>query len=184
LLTINTGRPSMELYYQAVSYGSPHNDDIRNDFARSFSQISEQYIKNGLTKQVEDISLIALDELEKNKMLHPMDIRIHLQQSQLIQGLAVVTQNVEWVIRRELLLEKALEFSPKRQQVLYSLASTKQMLGKNDEAIILLEQAWTDNKIIVENWKRLLDIYLATQNEEKANDLLEEASQRGINIQL
>ena len=58
---------------------TPHIDDIRNDIARIFTQVIPKMIQDGRQEEVVEFFPVMIQELEKNKELHPLDIRIDIQ---------------------------------------------------------------------------------------------------------
>ncbi|HAT03339.1 MAG TPA: hypothetical protein DCS29_00990 [Candidatus Magasanikbacteria bacterium] len=177
---LSYGKNPVELYHVAVETPSPHIDDIRNDFGRIGSQIVFQSIQKENFDSVKPLYELIYGELYKNIQLHPMDIRIHIQLSQLIQYAADKQRNVELIREAESLLEDAHKLSPQRQQVEYMLSQVKMRLGKNQEAIDLLQESITNDYKVDEGWWRLGYFYYSLGQAEIAQDLINEALQKGI----
>jgi hypothetical protein len=162
-----------ELYEEATTIPTPHIDDVRNDFARSIHTVAPQYEQIGETERAISLLRLGVAELEKNKSLHPLDIRVHLMQANLYQQLATLTGETQYVLEARDTLEVALALSPDRQQVLFTLASVEQQLGNLDRFGELLYTAWELDPVVGEPWVRLLSYYGGTQQFEKAVALLE-----------
>lgn len=169
-----------EMYIKASSISSPHIDDIRNDFSRSAMEIMTALLQNNKIDEAKKIFTIAYDELQKNRVLHPKDIRVHIQQSQMAGILGQRTNNVNLVIEAEKDLDEALVYSPKRQQIQYMLSVIKLQLGKKDEAIKLLKDSIDSDSKIEEGWWRLAMVYEGGGEHAKAIETINQAHDKGI----
>ena len=74
----------------------------------------------------------------------------------------------------------ALAKSPRRQQVIYSLSALKAQLGKNDEAIKLLDGTITDNSKIGESYWRLAYLYKMLGKMDKVREVLALATKNEV----
>lgn len=177
----------LEEVRKSLQFSSPHIDDIRNDITRVMAGIIGSQ-NSAISDQIrQELYVIAEEELKKNIRLHPQDIRVHLNKAQLHQqqALRLSTQQkfqeaALQIALAEQFYGEALRFSPRRQQIIYSLAIVKLQLGKNDEAIELLEGSIQDNSVIVEGYWRLAYAHYASGNLEKAKQVLNEAEARGL----
>lgn len=168
---------------EALAFSSPHIDDIRSDIARTIVQIlSGGWQKIGKEKSDELFNIVVVS-LEKNLLLHPLDIRNQLALAQIYQMGSMIDNNGLYVIKSEVVLEDALKKSPKRQQIIYSLATTKMQLNKMTEAAKLLEQTIEDNPKIDEGYWRLAYIYKINNQIDKAKEILKTANDRGVVFQ-
>jgi len=70
--------------------------------------------------------------------------------------------------------------SPKRQQVVFALANIKHQLGKNDEAIVLLQQVVEDDPKIAESWWRLALQYAVMGRNDKGLAVMNDAEAQGL----
>ncbi len=171
----------IEVYKKTMAIPSPHIDDIRNDFARVVNEITSAMINSKMdNSKIKEILNIALQECQKNRELHPLDIRVHLQQSQLNSLSALVSNEAKYLWEAEKNLEEALNLSPKRQQLQYMLAMVKLQLNKPQEAVRLLEDSIANDDKIGEGWARLIYVYSQIGQKEKAVALLEEAEKKNI----
>ncbi len=116
------------------SISSPHIDDLRAIFVHSASQAILSLIQKGRVEKAKQLFVFSYSMLEKNKRLHPFDIRIHIMQSELLLKQIELTKNSLLLIKAEHILEEALEISPKRQEIQYMLSHVKLMEGKEEEA--------------------------------------------------
>ncbi len=163
----------------AVSFNSPHVDDIRSDISRSTAQIlAGGWQKLGKDK-ANELLLFTTDNLEKNLILHPLDIRNSLTLGQMYQLGALINNNASYLLKTEGVLTDALAKSPKRQQIIYSLAGVKIQLGKNKEAISLLEQALRDDHKVGETYWRLAYSYQFDHQDDKSRDIIKQALDNG-----
>lgn len=168
------------LYEKALSVPSPHVDDIRNDFARTVTPAVQQLLGSNQNAQAKKFFELAYNELEKNIVLHPMDIRVHIQQAQLAQLGAQINQDPLFIIKAESILEEALKYSPRRQQLQYMLSAIKLQLGKSQDAIDLLEDSIENDYKIAEGWWRLSIVYYQSGDIKKAQEIILEARDRGV----
>ena len=179
----------LEAYDETLALGSPHIDDIRNDISRSLNDIIPQ-LQQAAQQNNDEVYLQiskklltkAYEEQVKNIELHPLDIRVQLQLAQILQQRAFLEQNVEHIITAEKIMRSAIEKSPKRQQLAFSLAPLLIQQGKNDEAIAVVRQAVDDDNQIIESWWRYLSILVDTGNMDKAVEGLVEARSLGLDF--
>lgn len=164
----------------ALSFNSPHIDDIRSNIGSAvFGAISNDWQKMNKDK-VDKVFKLTVDNLEKNLILHPLDIRNQLSLSQLYQLQAMVDNNALYLIKAENLLADALLKSPRRQQIIYNLSGIKLQINKSDEAIKLLEEVINDNPRIAESYWRLAYAYKMTGQEDKMTEILKLAQKNNI----
>ena len=174
------GQKPIEALDAAVRIPSPHIDDIRNDFARTVAQGAPQYAKAGNTELAKQLVERAYSELEKNRVLHPGDIRVHMQQTQLAQIAAEISQDPALIVKAEKILEEAISYSPKRQQLYYTLSGLQMQLGKGDDALETLKTAISFDNTIKEGWYRTVLIYNHMGRVEDAKNAAQEALDLGI----
>ncbi len=173
----------VEAAREALAFSSPHIDDIRNDLARSAAPLMSGNNIPGFddAKRAEVFNLMY-GELQKNHILHPLDIRIQLTLAQLAQMYAIQTNNISYMYDVEKFLADAHQLSPKRQQVLYGLAGVKMQLGKTDEGINLFEQSITDNPKIIEGYWRLAYAYKMLGRPADATNMLVRLQNAGLTL--
>jgi len=180
--TLSTGQvdSALALYQRASSIPSPHIDDIRSDVARYiYNSISATAQKNPRS-DTGPLFVWLLDELEKNRVLHPMDIRTHLLETQLSNTLRQSGGDPRLLIREEQLLDEAQTYSPKRQQIQYLRAGTQFQLGNREKAIEILKQSVVDSPFITEGWMRLIVSMYDSGEEEKAKRLITTVRSMGL----
>ncbi|MBT3539012.1 O-antigen ligase family protein [Candidatus Parcubacteria bacterium] len=177
---LSRGMDPVKLFNNAVEIPTPHIDDIRNDFGRMGSQLIVEHIRKDDFDSVKDTYELIYSELKKNIELHPMDIRVHIQLSQLVQFVADATKNATLLFEAEALLEDAHAFSPKRQQVEYILAQIKLRLGKGQEAVEILRTSVDNNYKIAEGWWRLASFHYTLGQKDVARDVVNEAREKGV----
>jgi len=164
----------------ALSFNSPHIDDIRSDLSRSVMQIvSSGYQQLGKDRSNEMINTVV-PELQKNLKLHPMDIRNQMTLAQLVQIEAFINNDATKMIEAENYLTDALGYSPHRQQIIYAVASTYWQLGKNEDAAKLLEGALNDDPKVAESYWRLAYTYDLVGDKQKAREIIALADKNGI----
>lgn len=171
---------AMPAVKEALSFNSPHIDDIRSDISRTIiGVVSDPNRKIDAAKKKELFD-IARQELIKDIELHPLDIRIHLSLSQLYQTEALQNNDLLAMVQAEKYLEDALEVSPRRQQIIYNLAILKLQLGKNEEAFKLLQDAINDNPTIAESYLRLAYAYNVLGQKDKAMATIQLAKNNNV----
>lgn len=166
---------------KALSFASPHIDDIRSDIARSVGQLltPENIQKIGVDK-VKELFEMTYDNLKQNIILHPLDIRNHLSLAQLAQNGYGITKDGKYISEAIGFSEQALKISPRRQQIIYFLSNLYNLTGKTDRAVELLESAIADNAQIAEGYWRLALAYQTVGNNTEARAVIIRAEKAGI----
>lgn len=167
-------------YAATVSIPTPHVDDIRNDVARIIGTSANTVLQSGNAEYAKELLTLGYDELEKNKSLHPLDIRVHLNQAQLAQQRTQLFNDPNGFIDAERILEEALTLSPERQQLQFLLSFVKLGLGKGDEAIALVEDARDNEPRVQEAWWRLAVLHQTLGDVPAAKEVIAEAEEAGI----
>lgn len=161
-----------DVMVEVFQKGTPHVDDIRSDSCRTASQFvnsnMDRFDKEFLLK----LTTLCYEEMEKNVHLHPLEVRVYMTLSQLAQTKAYLTKNNEYIGMSIHYLEKAIEISPRRQQVLYSLAMIYGQIGQMEKAESFIEQAISDNPHIGESYWRLAYLYVTFDQPEKAQQAI------------
>ncbi len=170
------------LYQTAVSIPTPHIDDIRNDVARGISPALRDYVSAGKPELAQKLFQIAYKDLEKNRELHPFDLRVYAQEALLLQEAASLSGDKSLLLEAEKLMEDGLAQTPKRQQFIYTLAGLKIQLNKVDEAESLYLQAINDYEMIGESWWRLALLKSVFGKTEEAVAIINEAKEKGISF--
>lgn len=171
---------ALPIIKETLNESSPHIDDIRNDISRQLVDlVSGNYQKLGVENSMQLLS-VADEASQKNLILHPHDIRVHLLLAQLDQVALQITNKAQFLTASEDYSERALAESPKRQQVIFSLANVKLQLGKNDEAIALLQGALNDDQKIPEIYWRLMVALRIGNYDDKVKEIYELAKKNNI----
>lgn len=159
----------------AEGYGSPHIDDIRNDFARTMIELMPKYWQKGLHDDVQKIWNNVYESMQKNRELHPADVRVNIQKSN-IEGMgAQIFGDVNLLKKADETITEALEYSPKRQQLLYMSAEMKLKLNQPQEAINILRKTIDDEPRAIESWVRYADVLRAVGQLDLAKAAVREA---------
>lgn len=180
LRAVYSNNKPTESYESVLRIPSPHIDDIRNDFARVVGQVTPQYISLGYNDNASTLLRLAISELEKNRELHPYDLRVHINEAQLRQIHYQYFRSIDDIFAAEKTLEDALAKSPERQQVHYMLSPIKIILNKPDEAIQILRHSVDADPKIAEGWWRLAYTYKQTGHPEEARKVAQAAKDRGL----
>ncbi|PIT87934.1 MAG: hypothetical protein COU31_00415 [Candidatus Magasanikbacteria bacterium CG10_big_fil_rev_8_21_14_0_10_40_10] len=171
---------STDYMKKALEVPSPHIDDIRADIARQISIGFNTLYQNLGQSRAEEILDLSYLHLKLNSELHPLDIRNQMTLSQLARIKAVLNQDANEMLKAEYYLKDALQKSPKRQQIMFSLATIEESMGKNDEAEVLYKQAIDENKNIAESYWRLAYFYGHTGHLDKARQTVDLAKTNGV----
>ncbi|KKQ40683.1 MAG: Tetratricopeptide repeat domain protein [Candidatus Magasanikbacteria bacterium GW2011_GWA2_37_8] len=171
---------SIDKMKASLNFASPHIDDIRADIGRTAAQIlGSNYQKLGADRSKEILD-VAYNNLQKNLDLHPLDIRNQLTLAQMAQLAYQITNNAQYFFDADKFLSDALAKSPRRQQIVYSLAMLKLQLGQKDLAVKMLEGAISDNPKIGESYWRLAYIYKVMGDINKAKETIALAEKNNI----
>lgn len=171
---------ALDLYKEAAKIHSPHIDDIRNDFARAFSQNLDKMFGENKKDLVEKYFDLCFSDMEKNRQLHPLDLRVHLLQAELASLGAMIKNDEKYIVTAEEILADALQKSPRRQLTQYMQAGIKLKLGKTQEAIDLIRNSVENDLKIAEGWIRLSAIFYDLREYDKAKEILTEAKDRQV----
>lgn len=169
-------------YKQTLEIPTPHIDDIRNDVGRVISEITPQLIQAKQNDLAKEMLTLAYSELEKNITRHPRDVRARIQLATAAQQYAQYFNDGAYITKAETLLQEAIPYSPKRQQLAFSLASIKVGLGKFAEAEALLQGAVEFDPNIPESWVRLLWLYEATNQKDALQKTFTLAKEHHVNL--
>lgn len=170
---IYAGAADARLYDDALEFSSPHIDDIRNDISRTALSALPQLVQQGKGDDALVLFNETVEELKKNQLLHPLDVRVHFVLSQLYEFGYQATQNKEFLVQSEATLRQAVYFSPKRQQFLYALSQNLIQQGKLAEAEEILKRSIDDFENIGEGWVRLALVYAAQNKPVEAGEIAE-----------
>lgn len=168
------------LYNKAKEIPTPHIDDIRNDISRTSEQAIINLFKNNRVADSAKLFELTYEESKKNMILHPYDIRVHIQLSQLSMLGAEITRDARLLFEAEKYLEEALVLSPKRQQIEYILSALKAQLGKGEEGVKILRNSVENNPSIADGWWRLAVTLYGIGEKEEAAQIINDALGQGI----
>jgi len=135
-------KSGLHWYEQALSKPCFTNPEVRVYLAKT---VSEQYSKISEETTSLELNLIAeatemaIAEYKKSVQEHPLSARHWLYLGQLYS--LGVGYEKEYIQKADEALHKALELSPKRQQVYFELARVQLFLQEYEKAIELLKQA-------------------------------------------
>ncbi len=182
LQSLYTGQDILKNYELTLSISSPHVDDVRNDIARIVSGVIPEYAKANRLSDIEPLFEKSYDDMKKNLLLHPRDVRVAMQLAQMAQSGAQFFQRPLLITEAEQVLSQALLASPKRQQIQYMLAILSLQLGNVEKSEQLLLSSISNNSRINEGWWRLAALYAQTQRNDQALKTLSDAEKQGVKI--
>ncbi len=184
LQSLYTGQNILQNYEKTMSIPTPHVDDVRNDVARTVVSVLPEYAKANRLKDIEPLFDKAYEDMKKNLMLHPSDVRIAMQIGQMAQVGAQLFGRPLLLSEAEQALSQALKASPKRQQIQYMLSIVSLQIGNVEKSEQLLVSSISNNPEISEGWWRLAALYAQTGRTDKAVQTLSEAETQNIKIPL
>lgn len=171
----------IDLMKSAIAFNSPHIDDIRGDLSRTAAQVLSDQSNSKFTKEKRlELFNIAYEALILNVELHPYDIRNYLSLSQLGQIGYGLTGDTKYITDYGSYLDKALSYSPKRQQIIFNVANFYLQTGRVDESLKLLEETLKEGPGVGESYWRLAYVYKFTGKTDKAKEVLDLADKNGI----
>ena len=171
---------ALEAYDKALAYGSPHIDDIRGDFSRYASDFLISIREIDRLPEGQRMAAVIDSALSSNRQLHPLDIRVHLQQIGWLQFLGVTRGDAQLLSEAEKISYEAIALSPRRQQLKYQLATLKLNLRKFSEAEAVMQEVINDEPRVGESWWRLAVIYKEIGQPEAAEAVIREAEAKGV----
>ena len=135
----------LEEYKKALAKPCFTNPEIRLQLAKTIVGADSE------DKDYQEGLEFAISQAEKNTKEHPIDARYWLFLGQLYnQG---ANYDIRYLDKADEALNRALEISPKRQQIYYELIRTKIAKKENEEAIDLAKQALElDEEIKDSHW--------------------------------
>jgi len=152
-----------------------------------FSELQINFFMSGLVyfdkwerQQVEqfvDFGLISLQTETDNKK--PKIIPL-LRRAEIARQASYALDNEILLKDAEKLLEKAYLLSPRRQQIIFSLATVKMELSNPEEAYQLVREGIEITPTAPQGWLRLIWFHEMNNDREKAQIVFQEAKNRGI----
>ncbi|MBT4942075.1 MAG: tetratricopeptide repeat protein [Candidatus Magasanikbacteria bacterium] len=165
----------IEFAEKALRIPSPHIDDIRTDIARIALQKLRQPIHKENIGIAREILNFTSSEMEKSIVLHPKDVRLLITKFQLLNMSAAVNNDVAYFVQAEAVLQDAITYSPKRQQLYFMLAELYLKTNKSDKAVTLLEKVVEDGPTVRESWWKLITLYKILGKKEEMLNAVERA---------
>lgn len=172
-----TGITAMQSALQAKG---PHIDDIRSDIARVAAQLVYGYSQQMDPDYASQLADTAYTELKKNLDLHPRDVRNHMVLSQLAQIRAYLHDDAGLMQEAIDYMETALDYSPDRQQLMYTLALYYAQVGRLDLAVDLLDQAIVECPEVTEGYWRLAYVYKLFGLNDKMVETIKMSRENGV----
>jgi O-antigen ligase/tetratricopeptide (TPR) repeat protein len=130
---------SLKLFEKTMMLQSPYLQETRNEYAKLIGMIGSLS-----DEQKESLCLKAIEALKINAENHPMDV---YQWNYLAQWYMILAQMQEGGSREfyfneaKVAIDKALELSPKRQQIYFTLARYWLVRQNYNEAVRVLEES-------------------------------------------
>ncbi len=147
-------------YKDMDKMGTPHIDDNRMDFARMTEGQVQGMVSIYGRENTLKLFTFAYEEIKKNRELHPLDVRYHIQEAQLALVGAQITGNPAYIEESKALMEDAITKSPKRQQLYYVLSISRLYERDYKGAKEALETTLAHSPKTPDGWWRLAGVYL------------------------
>ncbi len=104
-----------------------------------------------LKPEEKELVSVAVEGLKKALKLEPQNVRLMMMLGNVY--LAAMSQNQSYLLEADLLLQKALELSPTRQEIYFALGQVRLYQGRNEESLELFQRAIDLNdKVAVSHW--------------------------------
>jgi O-antigen ligase len=169
-MAIRTGQfaEASRLHTQALAYGSPHASELRADFAREAAGLLGQ-IPSGREKEALTLLQTAVDNLRQN-VAEGKDAYDGLMLAQILMS----SNSPPLLAEAEQILKSVVPLSPRRQQILYTLARAYILQNRAGEAVTLLRQIVADEPRVAEShWVLALALYEAGNQEGAWQEMVE-----------
>lgn len=177
---VYSGSATPDVFREPLRFGSPHIDDIRNDLSRSVLEAIPTMVQNKKTEHVGALLERAIAELQANRLLHPLDIRVNFTLYSLYNYAHQLTGDTNFLAQSEAEIRTGLQHSQKRQQFEYALAQNLVLQERIEEAKEVLRTSVNNNGKIAEGWYRLAALELSGEDGVvRAQQVINEAIEKG-----
>lgn len=159
---------ALTLHEAALAEGSPHASELRADFAREAAQVIGN-VPKGQENDAPPLLQKAVDDLRAN-VAEGKDVFDSIMLAQVLMS----SNSPDLLSEAERVLKDAIPLSPKRQQLLYTLARVLILENRPDEAITIMDQVITDEPAVGEShWVFSLALNAAGKKDEAWNELVQ-----------
>ncbi len=124
---------NLEYFEKAISYGSVGTQEAREQLSQAATQIVAAESLDIATKQ--KYFEAGVTQMQEQEKASPLDARFPLFLGILFNAAGDLDSGAK-------ALQRALELSPKKQNIMFTLGQNALARGKNDEAIALFKQAY------------------------------------------
>jgi O-antigen ligase/Flp pilus assembly protein TadD len=131
----NRPQAAIENFRRALDAWSPYTWNLKRDYATA---VAEAYFYNPGKVPPEE-ALRAVRAMEEAAQEHPLDAYGHYALVDMYNQVSEIAPET-LLPKAEAEAAKALALSPNRQEVYFSLAKTKSLQGKNEEALAILRK--------------------------------------------
>lgn len=171
---------AINAYELVQKISSPHIDDSRTDFSKTVDSNMEAIKQFYGKDQALKLYTVAYEEIKKNQVLHPLDVRYHIQAAEMALTGARLTNDPKYVREAQTMLTDALAKSPQRQQIYYMLSISHIYLRDFKSAIELLKTSIAHNPRVADGWVRLAGTQIEMGDVAAGKATFEEAEKQGI----
>ncbi len=174
--------PAIAAFHSSINLSTVHSDDARNYLGTAVIKKAEDYFRNEREDELKLLLIKMYDELEKNKIHHPLDVIVIIDRGQIANLLSGIFDDHARNKQVEKELGDAINLSPKRQEIRFVLSAIKMHLEKHQEAIGLLQTAIEDAPEVGMSWCRLALLYDSMGHKDEAIQLIEIAKKYNVNF--
>lgn len=165
---------AIRIHAEAIGLGSPHNPELRSDFAREAGQL----VGAGIPPEKQKDALAALEvgvEDLRTNVGEAKDVFDYIMLAQILMA----SNNPTFIAEAESVLKEAIPLSPRRQQLLFSLARAYTLEKKSSDAASLMKQVVADEPRVGESHWIYAITLLDSGDEKGAWQETQEAIRRG-----
>jgi len=167
----------------AVNIAQSKHSRQWSESVKKFATLNpQQKLENGpaVKKDLHPLAVLAYKRLGDDLGNHPLDIHLSLLRGRIALQMAYQFDDDARMHEVETELEHSLINSPQNQEILYVLAAVKLCLSKSKQAIECLETAIQGLPKSDEGWWRLVEVYKATNQDKKVQEVIRRAKRHGV----
>jgi tetratricopeptide (TPR) repeat protein len=150
------------------------------DFQTRFFMSGLPYLTKWDREQASRFVYLGLATLQIEADKEKPKISSLLYQAEIARQAAYALDNKYFLKEAEKILERAHLVSPKRQQVIFLLATVKTELDNPEQAYRLVQEGIEMTPIALQGWLRLIWVYKMNNDQEGAQRVLQKAKDTGV----
>ncbi|MDD5625814.1 MAG: O-antigen ligase family protein [Patescibacteria group bacterium] len=168
-------KTGLDWYKKSLANPVFTNPEVRTQLAKTIVEFPGQSnLDPAVLQQGKEL---VIKEFEKSVQEHPQDVRNYLYLGQLYN--LGSKYNKEYLDKAEVVLKKATELSPKRQQIYFELGKTYLYKGEYGKAVSAIQEAVNFDDKVGESYWNLAQAYLIWGKNKEATDAINKARELG-----